>query len=212
MQGLKLYNLPFVNDAGEAIPPFSIMQIGSGWTDTAERDYFNVVKPTADGRLWIINGPNEVADDYETGYGMATDAPGVLVAYGGGTPAAGEEWGPVDGSWEIEAGGTGYLILGGLATIDGVTVVYVAPLYGAGPRTILITDSVAAATWSGGELTYVEFEATLMNVDGAELVQGDAITVRHDFTTAISVSSGKGKIGKIVGNQLFNVDCNEVTV
>lgn len=123
---LDLYPYPFINSSGETIPPFAIMQVGSGWTDANQRDYFNATKPNGSGKKFLINGPLSIPITSIARDGMASDLPGVYVRYSGSTPTAGQEWGPVASSWAISASGTGYLIIGDATTIDGAAVVRVA--------------------------------------------------------------------------------------
>lgn len=144
---LDLYDLPFVNSAGESIPDYAIMQVGSGWTDANSRDYFNATKPNGSGKKFLINGPLAIATTTNANDGMASDKPGVYVRYTGSTPVAGEEWGPVSGSWAISASGSGYLIIGDVTAIGDAAVVRVAPISGQAGN--VIYAQVVGAVTSG---------------------------------------------------------------
>lgn len=125
---LEFYPYPFINAAGETVPAYAIMQVGVGWTEANNRDYFNAVKPNGSGKKFLINSPLAVSTTTNENDGMATDLPGVYVRYTGSTPTAGQEWGPVASSWAIAASGSGYLIIGDATIIDGVSVVRVAAI------------------------------------------------------------------------------------
>lgn len=82
------------------------------------------------------------------------------------------------------------------------------------PITVLITETIAAATWEAGTLTPQLVEVELFAaVDGLRIERsGEKVYLLHMFTSEVTVTAGKGKIGKAIGGHLFNVDCNEVTL
>lgn len=151
---LDLYDLPFINTAGETIPPFAIMQVGSGWTDANQRDYFNAAKPNGNGKKFLINGPLSIATTTNANDGMGTDKPGVYVRYSGSTPTAGQEWGPVASSWAITSAGTGYLIIGDVTTVGGVAVVRVANVATGTPGDVIYAQVNEASGVGSGDATF----------------------------------------------------------
>lgn len=101
----------FANGSGEDIPPYGIIQIDGVTNIAANREFVDAIKVSDPEYPWMVNGPVEVVDG---GYGQASPrfAP-QWMAYdsGTGTPAAGDEWGPVAGNWKLSADGTGVRVL-----------------------------------------------------------------------------------------------------
>lgn len=98
----------FINDSGETIPAFAIIQISEATKLGNKRLQASAQKPDgSDGATHIVNGPVPV-EDGKTGHGTIDHF--VWVKYTGGPPAAGDEWGP-DDDWGIESGGGGFLVL-----------------------------------------------------------------------------------------------------
>jgi len=101
--------IPFANGAGEEIPGFALLRV----TSTDSDGLITVGKPNEDSaQLLLVNGPTPVASG---GRGDCTfDFPiHMLYDTGDGTPAVGEEWGSANGSWKLNSGKGGFLILGG---------------------------------------------------------------------------------------------------
>lgn len=132
------YNQPVRNVSGEAVPPFAVMQV-AGFVEFAGRDWFTVVKPDGDGKIYLVNGPTEIpaSGDSATGaaclltrdiaahalYDETPETTGDPVV----VPAINEEWGPKAGSWRLHRGQTGFLIIGDVqgesASAPGLPVV-----------------------------------------------------------------------------------------
>lgn len=147
---LDLYDLPFYNNSGEAIPAYAIMQVEEWKDDANDRDYFRVKKPDGDGKTYIINGPLEIAI---AGDGMGTRKDGAPARYLSGTPAADEEWGPVNASWYLSASGSGINIVGGVETIGGATIARVA-FAGGSPGNIIYAQVVGAVATGDPTFTF----------------------------------------------------------
>lgn len=96
----------FANTSGETIPAFAVMQINDAALDR-ERPYVEVVKPTSSGRLYLFNGPRDVADE-ATALGYREGR--ALVS--GSTTS--DLWGPVAGEWELASGGYQFELAGEL--------------------------------------------------------------------------------------------------
>lgn len=102
-----------VNGAGSVIAPYSLLHL-SGASDIDELEVFTAIQPAgADSARIVINGPAAIAVG---GYGAATNRSPVIALYevSDGTPSAGEEWGPLGGSWTLRLAGSGYVIIGGV--------------------------------------------------------------------------------------------------
>lgn len=95
----KLYDRPFVNTASETIPAFGVLEIG-GWADDAGGlSVFQAIKPTKDGKLYLINGPLPVPVGRK---GWATRGHGHWALYvSTALPKINEEFGPKAGSWAL---------------------------------------------------------------------------------------------------------------
>lgn len=105
------YDKTVRNSGSEEILPFSVMQI-SGVNLVSQDEIYNVSRPSGTTKAkFLINGPQTIAGN---GYGSATDTSPVVAAWADFVPpVAGQEWGPVAGSWSLSSNGKGFLILGG---------------------------------------------------------------------------------------------------
>jgi hypothetical protein len=118
IQPHKVNSVQFINKAGGVeIPPYAVMRI-TGCVIKAGVPVFTVAKPSsAFQRLYLVNGPLRVgagsaADDFNArGVGTWLDEAGPVL-YASGTPAAGESWGPSDGSWALAKWRYGFTIAG----------------------------------------------------------------------------------------------------
>lgn len=104
-----LYRRPFVNQSGETIPAFGVLEVG-GWVDDSKgRSVFRAVKPTKDGKIYYVNGPLAVPSGSN---GWAASADGHWALYEGtSTPQLNQEYGPKAGSWALHADGKGGFII-----------------------------------------------------------------------------------------------------
>jgi hypothetical protein len=108
------YPLRFFNPTGEPVPAFAVMQ-ESGWVaDANGLPVFRIVKPTASGKVFMLNGPSVVlpASGNETGIGYATREPGAFALHDPAlTPVTDQELGAVAGQWYLGAG-SGFFVVG----------------------------------------------------------------------------------------------------
>lgn len=110
MSALKDYPLAVLNESGETIPGFAVMQV-SGWEpNRSGRDYIKVTKPDGAGEVFLLNSPFPIADDTP---GLASDYSFLYALYDDGeTPAVDEAWGPESGSWKLKKDNGGFFIVG----------------------------------------------------------------------------------------------------
>jgi hypothetical protein len=134
------FNLRTNNTSGEEIPASGLVLVADA-SDADDDGNYDVDKPDGTSGTYWINAPNEVPIDKP---GAATNQFPCLVTYDDAeTPAAGEEWGPVSGSWLLTKAGTGFRILGG--PVDGlVRIEKIGGGGGGGGRTSLLkaTDTI----------------------------------------------------------------------
>lgn len=88
-------------------------------------------------------------------------------------------------------------------------------------KTVVLTATIAAASWSSST---VKLTPTIDDANAFEWVaheDGDGtytyndaepVSVENWFTSAITVTSGKGKIAQVAGGRIFNVDCIEISL
>ncbi|WP_145034655.1 hypothetical protein [Caulifigura coniformis] len=102
----------FYNDSGEIIPAYAVMMI-TGTHMIGTRYLQKVEKPDVDAPNagFILNGPTKIPIG-KTGTGKIPANSGWAKYDTGGAPAAGDEWGPVTGSWELGEDGTGFKVVG----------------------------------------------------------------------------------------------------
>lgn len=137
------FPIVFINDSGETVPAFAIMQINSTeGVPLNQAQLVHVVKPTTDGKMYMFNGPLDVRDG-KKGRGRLTSP---AVSKCSGTLAVGDSVGPSDGSWEVSSSGSGYKCVG--ADDDGVVLVAIVGGSGSSKRTAVLkaTDAIAGAT------------------------------------------------------------------
>lgn len=103
--------IPFVNDYAGTIPAYGVLRV----TELVESDgvkIFEANRPdTSFNRLYLVNGPEDVAED---GFGWGTwlwHADEVLYD-DANTPAMGESWGPQNASFELAKWRYGFTIWG----------------------------------------------------------------------------------------------------
>lgn len=128
--------VPVVNsDPNEAIPPFGLMQSVS--INTIGQSVIS--RPDGTNADVLINGavaiPRMASQSSQDNVGQGHRTFPTIMAYqndnaGGFAPQAGEEWGPIAGSWYLHKGQRGFRILGGGAN----GLVNAMPTYGNAPQ------------------------------------------------------------------------------
>lgn len=98
-----------LNDSGEVIPAFAIMQI----TGVNRDDVVIVNKCDEDSaKLFLINGGAVIGiDDHGVGYAPMEMPYWVYYDTSDGTPANGEQWGPAAGEWFAKKDMIGLLMI-----------------------------------------------------------------------------------------------------
>lgn len=109
----------FLNNSGEECPAYAVMEVTAGVRGGANaytEERLTITKPTSTfNRLYLVNGPQAVAANYEgEGTWLMDDAAGrpVLYASGDGTPAWGESWGAKASQWTLAKNRPGFLVTG----------------------------------------------------------------------------------------------------
>jgi hypothetical protein len=109
----------FLNSSGEECPAYAVMEVTAGVRGGANaytEERLTITKPTSTfNRLYLVNGPQPVAANYEgEGTWLMDDAAGrpVLYASGDGTPAWGESWGAKASQWTLAKNRPGFLVTG----------------------------------------------------------------------------------------------------
>jgi|694.fasta_scaffold00458_52 hypothetical protein len=139
--------VPWVNDAGEEIPAFGVVQLRTAFDTTSHAS-----KPDNTSGLFFVNGPVPVASA-KRGESLVWNKPRVVLL--DAAASVGDEVGPTDGSWEMSDGGVGFRVLQQAA--DGIGVVVQVGGGSGGGHTIWFTiDSVLCP-----ETDYVD-ETTLV--------------------------------------------------
>lgn len=101
------------NDAGETIPAYGLMRV-AGMVEVDGEQLFKVVKPNSTfGRLYLVNGPDEVTVATLYGWGTWLWHADYVLYNTAATPAFGESWGPTNDTWTITQHRPGFLIQGG---------------------------------------------------------------------------------------------------
>lgn len=112
--------LPCQNTTANDIPGFAVMRVtGVADPSTTDNEYvLTVDQPNGTDALYCVNGPQVIKKKSGStpGQGICSfDFPNlVLYDSGSGTPTAGDNWGPVSGSWKLGKTATGYKAAGGV--------------------------------------------------------------------------------------------------
>ncbi len=116
MDALGMFDQPLYNGGSETIPGSAVVEVTApGFREHKGRDYFNVGKPTADGKIYFINSPFPIAPGRAGSGALPYRTPGVHslfeVAQGEAEPATGDELGPVADKWTLGKG-SGFFVVG----------------------------------------------------------------------------------------------------
>lgn len=148
MPNLLHYDRPFVNRSSETIPPYAVVQIApssgsDAWVpNQAARDYFSVIKPNDQGKLYLLNGPSHIPVN-KPGRGVRAHGHHALVDPSIPLPiVAGTTLGPMAGQWHLGAEGTGFVVVGDLQGSGASSPGVFPPV--AATRRIRVTATTAA--------------------------------------------------------------------
>lgn len=114
--------IPFRNDSGETIPPYSSIKI-TGVVSGGARITLTCDKPSQTTCTYASSGPFSVVAD---GFGSACVSSHRVVKFSG-TVTTGDEIGPVDGSWEASADGNGMMVYGVIDATNNLALVSLLP-------------------------------------------------------------------------------------
>lgn len=172
------------NVSGEEIPAHAVM-IATGVERLAnDRIAVEVNKPGTDtgteaNTVYIINGttPLGLTGASRYGHGRIPDLNPLWMAYDStsGTPAFGDEYGPPDGSWRLDADGDGFYIYG-LPDVETQRVL-AGKLLDNGLR--IIRFRITSVTTQSDASTDGEAEATVLNTSCGSTENDDTVTL-HD--------------------------------
>ncbi len=158
--GIRWMNVK--NVGGTTIPAYGLMRV-TGREATGE---YQVQQPNTDSQAGcLVAGPWDIP---ASEYGQALDDFPFPVLYdtADGTPAAGEAWGPGNGSYKLRKGKTGYLIYGN-------------PINGAVDVTKVGSGS-SAATFSGCRVAGATAFPTLLFGSGANVITFDQSSTSNE--------------------------------
>lgn len=106
--------IPWVNDAGEEIPAYGVVQLRTDF-DTKS----HASKPNSTEGLFFVNGPVPIADT-KHGESLVWSRPRAVLLDAGA--AVGDLVGPVEDSWEMTSSGSGFRVLKQATSGVGVVV------------------------------------------------------------------------------------------
>lgn len=101
----------FRNDSGEEIPAFGIVKITDAELLEDHRLILLAEKPDGEEGTFYVNGGTAVGID-RFGRCAVPEGPVWALYDDAETPANGDLWGPVNGSWELGSTGSGFTIIG----------------------------------------------------------------------------------------------------
>jgi len=165
---------PILNQSGEVIPPRSAVLVTGVVTDTdGQFTYSTVTKFNGASGNIMVTGDKSIAIG-----GMGTafydNFLYVSVDPGAADPVAGQEWGPVSGSWVLGSAGSGFVAQG-------------APLSGSNPKRALFYRKPG-----GGGSQIVQFTLT-----SADCVAGTGIAV-VDYVICDGATASPGDVIDLV--------------
>lgn len=106
--------VPWVNDSGEEIPAYGVIQLRTDYDTTS-----HATKPNGTDGLFLVNGPVPVASTKD-GESLVWNRPRVVLL--DASASVGDEVGPVDGSWSMTPDGNGFRVLKQAESGKGVVV------------------------------------------------------------------------------------------
>ena len=168
--------ISYLNNSGEAIPPFAALQLSGDNDVTATKTQsVKVVKPTGLGPYMLDMGQGTGATG-QSAYGQCcTPISHTWWAYYLGASAPGPAWtteiGPVSGAWDLQTGGSGFLYAGHLDVANQRILVMQKPA-GGGAQVVRFT--VTTIDCDTGDIT-----GTVTNImcSGSETAIGDTVTL-----------------------------------
>lgn len=206
MSALDKYDIPFRNDSGEEMPAFAVMEL-TGFVTENGRDALKADKPGRGYGAVLFNGPFAVPAGK---MGRATRAAGCrAVALGRTTdPSLYQVVGPLEDSWWLSDEGYGWVIVDSIHDVAGNEPhkVRVVPTT---DNAVIVRATCDAAVLSGD----AHFEATVTrviqgkwsqtkvrvaNADSQTFDAGDALVVALAPDDAVTVSSAKRRLWKIL--------------
>lgn len=200
MNALKDYPLDVLNESGETIPGFAVMQI-SGWeSDRNGRDYIKVKKPDGDGTMFLLNSPFPIENDK---IGRANESGRVYGLYdsGDGTPAVDESWGPESGSWKLKKDNSGFFIIGDhKGTGDNARVRVKLAASAGGGGVVAVDATISAAGWNSATNTRTPETFTYYKFVDDVLDFEHEYTGTSDWPVSIPVDSDKIKFIYVDGS------------
>jgi hypothetical protein len=111
------------NTSAETVPPFGVVQVKTYHVD----GYFEIVKPTATGRVFYLNGPASVqAGKFGSSFIWTRPQIGLATLLHTGEHI-GSNVGPVDGEWELTSAGAGFRLITDVDATVKVGMVEPAP-------------------------------------------------------------------------------------
>jgi len=106
--------IPWVNDAGEEIPAYGVVQLRTDYDTTSHAS-----KPDSTAGLFFVNGPVPIAST-KHGESLVWNRPRVVLL--DAAAAVGDEVGPVADSWQMTTVGSGFRVLKQASAGVGVVV------------------------------------------------------------------------------------------
>lgn len=103
LRGRNEPSITFLNDSGETIPAYSIIELQEGGVIAEAIPYCKAVKPVDQGLQYAITDGVQVEKEK---YGQCYLAGVVIFTYDTGTPTIGDSYGPEDNEWTATDGGS----------------------------------------------------------------------------------------------------------
>lgn len=178
--------VPFLNQSGLDIPPYAVVAMLDQDDFAPGRPMVHVTRQEGVMRPWLVNGPNVIPKCCE-GHGKTIFHP-QWMAYDpdGPTPAAGDQWGPVQGSWYLTDEGTGVWII----KVDSTRKLVYAQVLSQSDLGTTTTTTTTSTTTTPGSVAQCSGRCKFVwRVSGCEWVVDDPDACSTTTTTTTSTTS-----------------------
>ena len=160
----------YVNNSGATVPAFGFLRItghnGTRWTAAKSNGLGSFGLAAVNGAADVLNGA--------TG-NLSFDFPNWVLYDTADTPAVGQQWGPVNASWEVELDSLGFVIAGG-ATSGRVLVARSInhTFLGQFDANVnaLETGTFSLHKFVGAIWTNTDHDVTARNISGVQIIGG----------------------------------------
>lgn len=141
------------NVSGETIPAHAVVMVTDSGEITDTKEYFLSIDQYDESNDLVFVNSNKSVTSATPFTEISKVYPQLALYNTATTPAVGDEWGPINGSWRLGPDGSGFVILGIVDSTEGIAIV----------------DKVIA----GGSCDYIKFTIDTVYTTGGVCTHAD---------------------------------------